>query len=1203
MKNDIKIRIKLKSQLKNMVGNIIYQRGERYFKDGLVYEMNIQEDQNSLHKVEVMGSVSGTQDYEVGLHFNFKNHTFSMTNCNCPYKYFCKHIAALGLEFTKLFGEFLEEKDESIFLDSIREKNEFLKYYQKSKGLLIDENEGIDESFKNKVEENISQKNKIKEIDRGFLEKLKKAGVDPESLPIDVLKNLAQSSENLKKKEISKKNHFEIKTRAEKESLKNKKELQEKNFQERYEVILDVGYRIEFKLREKDQGNSFSYYHQYAYDQYQLEEIINSEIETMTDEQEELLRFWERISFWNQDKFDYETFLNLLKKSGLDIFISTVSGEKKVDISLKPKSKLKASLFTKQAESLLELENDEKITDFIFSLDRKYFERKYFKIITAETGLMILDSNKISFYKMSNNLVNITNRIAEDRKYYQNDSEDILGTLLEEGEIFNLNNLITDLQKSFDLKTELKNDFKIKKFNQAEKVFVVDYNSKESTLKIYPTIDYGFYQIPVTQSIRLRRGMYKQGYERKSFRNSFKYIHNIDLKNKTIFYAPISSHKEINFYKEIITNHEKLGFTKTGKFNLKSDKSIFKFFANNWAEIKKLKYSIKFLKDKFDFDEGDFKAEFDVDFNADKDWLAFDVDCYCGKDQITLETLRTYIDSKDEFIKTADGKFLKVANRKELEKFVLMLESFHQQKSGGKFEGKIYHAPELEDIFTSSNYYNAKLDQGFKKFIKEAQSGKPVEKVKLPANFKKTLRDYQEEGLDWFYFLRKYRFAGILADDMGLGKTLQALILMSLNAKKDQPSLVVCPKTLLYNWQMEAKKFLPKMKTAVIDGQPKERQKKIKEAIKSDLIITSYPTLQRDLSFYKKQKIRFNYCVLDEAQVIKNYRTKNAQIVKRVDADYRLALTGTPLENTVEEIWSIFDFLMPGFLGSHKSFSKKFLKPIMKESSAESLQNLRQKTSCFMLRRTKCEVLQELPPKIENINYCHLEDSQNILYQEILANVKSKIFKTVQEKGFAKSQIHILAGLTKLRQACNHPVLLLKDKNYSDYDSAKLEAFNELIDEIISSGKKVLVFSQFTKMLDILKQDLDKKKIKHLYLSGQTKNRQKIIDEFNAEDSDKNVFLISLKAGGVGLNLTAADNVIIFDPWWNPSVENQAVDRAHRIGQTKSVNVYRLITKGTIEEKIVELQKKKQNLFDNLVGESKDMFKKLTWEDVQDLFG
>jgi len=325
------------------------------------------------------------------------------------------------------------------------------------------------------------------------------------------------------------------------------------------------------------------------------------------------------------------------------------------------------------------------------------------------------------------------------------------------------------------------------------------------------------------------------------------------------------------------------------------------------------------------------------------------------------------------------------------------------------------------------------------------------------------------------------------------------------------------------------------------------------------------------------------------------------KIVKKINADFRLALTGTPLENTVLDIWSIFDFLMPGFLGSYKLFEKRFLNPIMKKGDNVALRDLHKKTECFMLRRTKGTVLKELPAKIEQLSYCTLGRDQNILYQEILNNVKSEIFSVVDEKGFAKSRIHILAGLMKLRQVCNHPALLLKGKDCRKYESAKLDLFLELISEIVSGNRKVLVFSQFTSMLDILAEELKIRKIKYLYLSGKTKNRQQMVDDFNG-NPEQQVFLISLKAGGVGLNLTSADNVIIFDPWWNPSVENQAVDRAHRIGQKKSVNVYRLITKGTIEERIVELQNKKRYLFDNLVGESDGLFKTLTWDDIKSLF-
>lgn len=273
----------------------------------------------------------------------------------------------------------------------------------------------------------------------------------------------------------------------------------------------------------------------------------------------------------------------------------------------------------------------------------------------------------------------------------------------------------------------------------------------------------------------------------------------------------------------------------------------------------------------------------------------------------------------------------------------------------------------------------------------------------------------------------------------------------------------------------------------------------------------------------------------------------------------------------------------------------------MDSGDREALKHLRRKIEFFMLRRTKAEVLKELPPKIESLNQCHLSEAQNVLYQQILAKVRGEVFGAVEEKGFKGSQIHILAGLMKLRQACNHPALLTKDKNWHKYESAKLDMCMELVDEVVESRRKVLIFSQFTQMLDIVSSALEERGIEHLYLSGKTRNRQQLIDKFNTDPTIP-VFLISLKAGGTGLNLTSADTVIIFDPWWNPGVENQAIDRTHRIGQTKTVNVYRLSTRGTIEEKIQALKQKKQLLFNAMVEESGDTFKKLTWDDVQDLF-
>ncbi|OGF21733.1 hypothetical protein A2Y83_01200 [Candidatus Falkowbacteria bacterium RBG_13_39_14] len=827
-----------------------------------------------------------------------------------------------------------------------------------------------------------------------------------------------------------------------------------------------------------------------------------------------------------------------------------------------------------------------------FRLNGEYFKKRVFKLLSAEKGFVTLADNQISFINLHPILISIIEKASKNNYSFYN--ENLYEAILSDEEVIKINDILGASLKYLDLSTNLEKIYNVQEFKDAVPCVAIDYDSKKGALEAKVMIDYGFKKIDVAKSVS------RSSYKGNDTFNRWGSNYIIAIEHDNIFYARVLENLEISVYKTIYSNWQDYGFKRNITCKLESEKEIYKFIDKNLPNLKRLNYKIEFVRDKFDLVEHKFKADFDIDLNAENDWLSFDVACYCGEDKISLEVLRNYVKGKvkNGYINLGGGRLWKISNGQELERFILMLEMFYENENN-KFEGRIYHAPELEALFENSKYYKGKLSESFKEFMNEAKKGKSVRKIKLPSEFDNILRDYQKEGINWFYFLRKYRFGGILADDMGTGKTLQTLTLLNMNRNKGRSSIVICPKSLLYNWIAEVEKFTPRFRAIVLDGTPAERMEKIKESSRCDLIITSYATMQRDFEYYEKNKIKFNYCVLDEAQFIKNHNTKNARTVKKIDADYRLVLTGTPLENSVSEIWSIFDFLMPGFLGHNAHFNERFQNPIMKRNCGETLNNLRKKIECFMLRRTKEEVLKELPPKIEQYNYCYLEPSQNILYQEILANVRSEIFKTVDERGFAKSQIHILAGLTKLRQVCNHPNLLLGKKDYARYESAKLNMFNELIGEIISSGRKVLVFSQFTTMLDILSREL--RDTPHNYLSGQTRNRQELVDDFN-NNAEKKVFLISLKAGGTGLNLTSADNVIIFDPWWNPSVERQAIDRTHRIGQTKSVNVYRLITKGTIEEKIIKLQERKKFLFDNLVSESHDLFKKLTWDDVKELF-
>ncbi|KKW10739.1 MAG: SNF2-related protein [Parcubacteria group bacterium GW2011_GWA2_49_9] len=768
-------------------------------------------------------------------------------------------------------------------------------------------------------------------------------------------------------------------------------------------------------------------------------------------------------------------------------------------------------------------------------------------------------------------------------------------------ETVRINALLKEAKEHLDLTTDLTPDYDIRLFDEPKEILLVDFSFDDETLSIHPALDYGCFIQNVTESVYVGR---QHGRLLIKHRGGFEHPGDtiLIINGKNIHYASIEKKTELALFKRFY--EQDIGLNRGGTRTLKGLANIAEFYDTHWAKLsehcEKSECEIRFARDTLSFEQDIFRADVSIDAKTDTDWLAFDAACYCGPDRLSIADLNRFFKEGHAFWRRQDGRLSRVTNIEEIERFVGMLESF-EERENGQFEGRLYHAPEIEYVMTSSPHYTATRGKGFARFLKEIKAGKPVKPVRLSKTHEAFLRPYQKEGVEWLYFLRSYHFAGVLADDMGLGKTIQTLVLLEKERMKGKPSLVVCPKTLLYNWQIEASRFAPTLVVAVVDGTPREREALIANATAYDLLITGYATLKKDGEAYKKAGITFNYCVLDEAQFIKNHATKSAQVAKEVDADHRLALTGTPLENSVSEIWSIFDFLMPGFLGSYKTFAKRFHKPIMERGDAKALELLRKKVECFMLRRTKGEVLKELPPKVEQTSHCRLSAAQSLLYQEVLSRVKSDMFKTVKERGFEKSRIHIFAGLMKLRQVCNHPVLLLKGTSYRDYESAKLDMFNELVEEVCENKRKVLVFSQFTGMLDILSEELRSKNVPHLYLSGKTEKRQELVEKFNA-DPTIHVFLISLRAGGTGLNLTAADTVIIFDPWWNPSVENQAIDRAHRIGQKQSVNVYRLITTGTIEEKIVALQQKKKKLFDALIGESKDLFQKLTWEDVQELF-
>lgn len=467
----------------------------------------------------------------------------------------------------------------------------------------------------------------------------------------------------------------------------------------------------------------------------------------------------------------------------------------------------------------------------------------------------------------------------------------------------------------------------------------------------------------------------------------------------------------------------------------------------------------------------------------------------------------------------------------------------------------------------------------------------------IPTEIQATLRKYQEEGSHWLERLRLMYLNGILADDMGLGKTLQAIVALTQHLKQERhPVLVVCPTSLLYNWQEECHKFNPSLKTLIIDGMPNQRKKLIETVQHYDIVITSYSLLQKDISAYAS--ITFSYIVLDEAQHIKNRGTRNAKSVKMVKAQHRLILSGTPIENSLDELWSLFDFLMPGFLGTYDRFVEKYVR-ISGEEQTKNLQYLRKKVAPFILRRMKADVLSDLPPVTENVYHCQLTEMQRDLYRSYARSARDELVKLVERDGFDKVQIHVLATLTRLKQICCHPAIFAKEKAELG-DSAKYDMLLELLQTLIEGRHKTVIFSQYTRMLQIMHNDFEQRGIRFQYLDGSSKNRLEIVKKFN-HDPDISVFLVSLKAGGTGLNLVGADTVIHYDMWWNPAIESQATDRVHRIGQKENVSVYKLITLGTIEEKIVEMQNRKKGIVKKIVSCDDEAITKLTWEDVLEL--
>lgn len=581
------------------------------------------------------------------------------------------------------------------------------------------------------------------------------------------------------------------------------------------------------------------------------------------------------------------------------------------------------------------------------------------------------------------------------------------------------------------------------------------------------------------------------------------------------------------------------------------------------------------------------------------DWLSLDMVFSSGGKVVSEDELRACLEQGRRIVKLEDGSYAPV-DPKEVNGILSRLTELMMTSGGGGKDSKlplsqVGRVNELLELVD-----NKKITTAAKTLFETLDDVGEIPDVPKPRALKATLRPYQKAGFNWLVFIHGLGSGGILADDMGLGKTLQTIALLlwaKSKSKKKRLHLVVAPTSVVPNWIREIEKFAPSMKAVAWQGSNRfDFRDELNDA---DVMVTSYALLRRDEELLAE--LDLGYAILDEAQHIKNPLSQTARAAKRLKADRRLALTGTPIENRLSEIWSIFDFVSPGLLGGLKSFEETYARAIDR-GDEEAAEKLRKIIQPFILRRLKQDVAADLPEKIEQEIIVPLGEEQAILYQQILSEVRKSVMSDVEKQGVSKSQIKILAALTRLRQvACDPRLMKLPDREFDADQSGKLGALREIIEASIEGGHRVLVFSQFVEMLQLIRDVLDEDGVPYEYLDGSTKDRLERVERFNNDESIP-VFLISLKAGGTGLNLTGADTVVHFDPWWNPAVEDQATDRAHRIGQTRVVTVYRLIAKGTVEEKILRLSEKKRALVSTVLSTEGSPLKGLTKSDVDSLF-
>ena len=584
--------------------------------------------------------------------------------------------------------------------------------------------------------------------------------------------------------------------------------------------------------------------------------------------------------------------------------------------------------------------------------------------------------------------------------------------------------------------------------------------------------------------------------------------------------------------------------------------------------------------------------KFVVDVKESNDWFELSGTVQFGKDKVDMKKVLDAVFKNKRFVELSDGR--RAVIPKNWVNNLKGYSGFFDLENEAKLSKN--HLAILDTVLSLSEKMT--MDSGVRKVVNAFRDFDKIKPVKISSSINAEMRPYQKAGLDWLSFLRDFGFNGVLADDMGLGKTLQTLSMLQriVDERPKNPSLVIVPTSLVFNWKSEAEKFTPNMKVEVYHGVKRDKDNFSRMMKDNDLIITTYGVLRNDLEMFTERE--FEYIVIDEAHTIKNHLSISAKSVFSLKGKNRLALSGTPIQNNLSELWSLFNFLNPGYLGSYDFFKEYFVSKIEREKDPNIANSLRKLINPFLLRRTKKIIANELPEKTEMVLRSEFDEDEKTIYDNWKEYYKNEIKEAVNEKGINGAKLKILEGLMKLRQISLHPKLI--DTEYKG-NSAKFDLLMMEVEKVMNEGHKVLIFSSFVKMLTIIKEEFERRDMRYSYLDGKTKDREDVVSRFqNSEDAE--AFLISIKAGGVGLNLTSADYVFIIDPWWNPAVESQAMDRAHRIGQENKVFVYKMIAEGTIEEKILKLQESKKKLVDDLITEEAGFVKEISSKDIEELF-